>query len=112
MSGLFDFDLRPMQRRAADIPLGDGPVLAVIEDETGAGKTEAALLLAQRMLLTGKGREIYFALPTIATADAMSSRTAAVWAGSQGLWRARPSSTLRRLSGFVLSDSGEGIAKP
>lgn len=73
---LFDFALRPMQRKAVEVPLIDGPMLAVIEDETGAGKTEAALMLAQRMLLDGKGRGIYFALPTMATADAMFSRTA------------------------------------
>lgn len=75
---LFDFPLRPMQKKATEIPLTDGPMLAVIEDETGAGKTEAALLLAQRMLLAGKGRGIYFALPTMATADAMFVRTAEV----------------------------------
>lgn len=75
---LFDFTLRPMQQKAAELPLPDGPMLAVIEDETGAGKTEAALLLAQRMLLAGKGRGLYFALPTMATADAMFLRTAEV----------------------------------
>ena len=71
---LFDFTLRPMQTAAGEIKLPDGPALAVIEDETGAGKTEAALILAQRMMLAGKGRGIYFALPTMATADAMFSR--------------------------------------
>jgi CRISPR-associated endonuclease/helicase Cas3 len=71
---LFDFALRPMQAACAAIPLPDGPMLAVIEDETGAGKTEAALILAQRMMLVGKGRGLFFALPTMATADAMFSR--------------------------------------
>lgn len=71
---LFDFDLRPMQTACVEIPLPDGPMLAVIEEETGAGKTEAALLLAQRMLQAGKGRGVYFALPTMATADAMFAR--------------------------------------
>lgn len=75
---LFDFAPRPMQAAAASVPLGDGPMLAFIEDETGAGKTEAALLLAQRMLLAGKGRGLYFALPTMATADAMFARAAKV----------------------------------
>lgn len=75
---LFDFTLRPMQEKAAELPLPDGPMLAVIEDETGAGKTEAALLLAQRMLMAGKGRGLYFALPTMATADAMFIRAAKV----------------------------------
>ena len=49
-------------------------MLAVIEDETGSGKTEAALILARRMLAAGKGAGLYFALPTMATADAMFSR--------------------------------------
>lgn len=71
---LFDFALRPMQAAVTDIPLRDGPMLAVIEDETGAGKTEAALLLAQRMMLAGKGNGLYFALPTMATASAMFLR--------------------------------------
>lgn len=71
---LFDFALRPMQAACDSIPLVDGPMLAVIEDETGAGKTEAALILAQRMMLAGKGRGLFFALPTMATADAMFAR--------------------------------------
>ncbi|MDO5632328.1 MAG: CRISPR-associated helicase Cas3' [Paracoccus sp. (in: a-proteobacteria)] len=71
---LFDFTLRPMQAACRDIALPDGPMLAVIEDETGAGKTEAALLLAQRMMLAGKGQGLFFALPTTATADAMFAR--------------------------------------
>jgi len=78
---LFDFDLRPMQSAATGTALPDGPMLAVIEDETGAGKTEAALILAQRMLHAGKGRGLYIALPTMATADAMFARVAQVLAG-------------------------------
>lgn len=75
---IFDFALRPMQAACADIPLPDGPALALIEDETGAGKTEAALLLAHRMLLAGKGRGLYFALPTMATSDAMFARACTI----------------------------------
>lgn len=67
-------ELRPMQAACRDIPLSDGPMLALIEDETGAGKTEAALMLAQRMLSAGKGQGLFFALPTMATADAMFAR--------------------------------------
>ena len=88
---LFDFDLRPMQKAAAAIPLRDGPMLAILEDETGAGKTEAALLLAQRMLLAGKGRGLYLALPTMATADAMFRRVRRV---ARGLFATPPSLTL------------------
>ena len=44
-----------MQRAAKDIDLPDEPTLVLIEDETGSGKTEAALILAQRMMQAGKG---------------------------------------------------------
>lgn len=74
----FDFALRPMQAACAKIALPDGPTLAIVEDETGAGKTEAALLLAHRMCLAGKGRGLFFALPTMATADAMFSRASEI----------------------------------
>jgi CRISPR-associated endonuclease/helicase Cas3 len=74
-ASLFDWpELRPMQQACKEIPLNAGPMLAIIEDETGAGKTEAALILAQRMTQAGKGRGLFFALPTMATADAMFSR--------------------------------------
>lgn len=75
---LFDFALRPMQQAAGSAPLSDGQMLAFIEDETGTGKTEAALTLAQRMLLARKGRGLFFALPTMATADAMFVRASDV----------------------------------
>ncbi|GKY89144.1 CRISPR-associated helicase/endonuclease Cas3 [Sinisalibacter aestuarii] len=73
-TSLFRHTPRPMQAHAADVPLPDGPVLAIMEDGTGSGKTEAALVLAQRMLQAGKGRGLFFALPTMATADAMFAR--------------------------------------
>lgn len=71
---LIGADLRPMQQAVSDCALPDGPMLAVIEDATGAGKTEAAMILAQRMMEAGKAGGIYFALPTMATAEAMFAR--------------------------------------
>ncbi len=63
-----------MQAACQSVVLQEGPVLALIKDETGAGKTEAALMLAQRMLEMQKGKGLFFALPTMATADAMFTR--------------------------------------
>ncbi|MCB1508833.1 MAG: CRISPR-associated helicase Cas3' [Hyphomicrobiaceae bacterium] len=78
---------RPMQQAAAAIDLPPGPCLAVIEDRTGGGKTEAALRLAARMMQAGKGEGLYFALPTMATANAMHGRIAqalpALFAGGE-----------------------------
>ena len=83
--------LRPMQAATEDIPLLDGPMLVLIEDATGAGKTEAALILAHRMIASGRARGLFFALPTMATANAMFARMETVAAG---LFAAPPSLTL------------------
>jgi len=66
---------RPMQSMAAQADISDdGPQLFIIEDTTGSGKTEAALLLAARLMARGKAEGLYFALPTTATANAMHGR--------------------------------------
>lgn len=66
----------PMQQAACEVAIGDGPQLFVLEDLTGSGKTEAALLLAQRLMSADHGDGIYLALPTMATANAMDGRVA------------------------------------
>ncbi|MGQ3671195.1 CRISPR-associated helicase Cas3' [Xanthobacter sp. TB0136] len=83
--------LRPMQQMVADIALPQGPMLALIEDATGAGKTEAALILASRMMQAGKGRGIYFALPSMASSEAMFIR---MRAQMSRLFEGRPSLAL------------------
>jgi CRISPR-associated endonuclease/helicase Cas3 len=65
---------RPMQAAADTIPLPAGGCLAIIEDVTGSGKTEAAITLAHRMAAEGKGDGIFLGLPTMATSDAMFTR--------------------------------------
>ena len=65
---------RPMQVLTGEIALSDGPQLFVLEDATGSGKTEAALLLAARLMEAGRGEGVYIALPTMATANAMYAR--------------------------------------
>lgn len=66
--------LSPLQSFAATVELPDGPMLAIIEDVTGSGKTEAALLLAARIMKAGNADGVFFALPTMATANAMYAR--------------------------------------
>jgi CRISPR-associated endonuclease/helicase Cas3 len=67
-------DPTPLQAHAASCDLGDGPQLFMLEDLTGSGKTEAALLLAHRLMAEGRAAGLYVALPTMATADAMYER--------------------------------------
>lgn len=67
-------DLTPLQQYAAAVPLGSGPQFFLLEDVTGAGKTEAALLLCHRLMAGGYATGFYFALPTMATANQMYQR--------------------------------------
>jgi CRISPR-associated endonuclease/helicase Cas3 len=69
----------PSQRLAAELPLPDGPSLVLVEDATGSGKTEAALVLAPRLIAGGAAEGVFLALPTMATADAMFGRVAAAY---------------------------------
>lgn len=66
----------PIQSFAEGCDLGDGPCLAIIEDATGSGKTEAALVLAHRLMRSQSLSGLFFALPTMATANAMYGRLA------------------------------------
>lgn len=69
----------PLQQYAADVPLEPVPQLFVLEDVTGSGKTEAALLLTQRMMSAGLAHGFYFALPTMATATQMYARVGKIY---------------------------------
>lgn len=51
-----------------------GQTLVVIEDLTGAGKTEAALMAAHRLMVCGAAEGLYWALPTMATANSLYER--------------------------------------
>lgn len=73
---LFSFDTpSPLQKWAEDLQFSrDTPQLIIVEDATGAGKTEAALLIANRLMAAGAADGLFFALPTMATANAMHRR--------------------------------------
>jgi len=64
----------PLQRYCGDMPIPAGPQLHILEDVTGSGKTEAAVLLAHRLMVQNGTIGMYFALPTMATANAMYER--------------------------------------
>lgn len=69
----------PLQQAVSALPLAAGPQLFILEDVTGAGKTEAAVLLAHRLMQAGLGGSLYFALPTMATANTMHRRMQTVY---------------------------------
>jgi CRISPR-associated endonuclease/helicase Cas3 len=75
-----DFVPTPAQRWAANAPLDDAG-LFILEDVMGSGKTEAALILAHRLMQAGRAGGVYLALPTMATADALYQRVAKAYRG-------------------------------
>ena len=82
-----------MQDWAGKVDLPAGPALFMIEDETGSGKTEAALMLAHRLMVACRADGLYIALPTMATANAMFDRLSAA-CGSLFMADANPSIAL------------------
>lgn len=70
----------PLQRWAAGVVVSSAPQIHLLEDVTGAGKTEAAILLAHRLMAAGAADGFFIGLPTMATANAMYGRIANVYA--------------------------------
>lgn len=64
----------PLQKFVDQCPIGSTPQLFILEDVTGSGKTEAALLLTGRLMSAGCGKGLFVALPTMATSNAMYDR--------------------------------------
>ena len=77
-AGLFPHIVEPspLQAFVETCPIDKTPQLFILEDITGSGKTEAALLLAGRLMSAGCGRGLFVALPTMATSNAMYKRLA------------------------------------
>lgn len=70
----------PLQSWAASAPLDDGPQIHLLEDVTGAGKTEAAMMLTHRLMASGAAEGFFIGLPTMATANAMYGRLSTFYA--------------------------------
>lgn len=64
----------PLQAWVAEAFSPTGQTLVVIEDLTGSGKTEAALMAAHRLMRAGAAEGLYWALPTMATANSLYER--------------------------------------
>lgn len=68
----------PMQATLDTIRLPDGQFLMIVEDMTGAGKTEAGLTVAARRMASGHASGLFFGMPTTATANQQARRQAEV----------------------------------
>jgi CRISPR-associated endonuclease/helicase Cas3 len=67
-----------LQNWAEKVEVSNTPSLYIIEDIPGAGKTEAAIMLAHRIMAQGHADGLFFALPTMATTNQMYERVANV----------------------------------
>jgi len=63
-----------LQFLAETMEIKDGQHLFIMEEVTGGGKTEAAVVLSHRLMEKGLADGIFMALPTMATANAMHER--------------------------------------
>lgn len=97
-----------MQQAILDLPQPEGPELLIVEDLSGGGKTEAALLAARRFLQGGQGRGLYVGLPTMATADAMYRRLA----GSYRTFFAGPASLILAHGASALNEDFQDSIMP
>ncbi|MDP0562628.1 MAG: CRISPR-associated helicase Cas3' [Candidatus Endonucleobacter sp. (ex Gigantidas childressi)] len=64
----------PLQTYSQQVYIANGPQLFLLEDVTGAGKTEAAMVLVHRLMAAGLADGLYVGLPSMATANAMFER--------------------------------------
>lgn len=69
----------PLQQWAMSVDIPQAPQIYLLEDVTGAGKTEAAMMLAYRLMEQGLAEGFFIGLPTMATANAMYKRVAEVY---------------------------------
>lgn len=83
LQDFFDKDVAviptPLQADAVARKIDSGPQLFILEDVTGAGKTEAAVLLLHKLMQNELVEGAYFALPTMATSNGMYRRMGKVY---------------------------------
>jgi len=101
----------PLQAYAQTVELAYKSQLFILEDVTGAGKTEAAMVLVHRLMAAGLANGLYVGLPTMATANAMYKRMAesyrSLYAGKE-----LPSLVLAHGASRLSKDFCDSVALP
>ena len=99
----------PLQNWAATVEIMPGPQVHLLEDVTGAGKTEAAVALTHRLMASGCADGFFIALPTMATANAMYGRIACMY----DLLFGRPANlTLAHGKRLLVEDFSASVIEP
>ncbi|MDK3016469.1 CRISPR-associated helicase Cas3' [Pseudodonghicola flavimaris] len=98
---------RPAQQVVADVPLADP--LVILEAETGAGKTEAALWRFARLYQAGLVDALYFAVPTRAAARQLQVR---VQQAMRRMFGASAPEVILAIPGQALAGEAHGVRLP
>lgn len=98
---------RPAQQVVADVPLSEP--LVILEAETGAGKTEAALWRFARLYEAGSVDALYFAVPTRAAARQLQAR---VNAAMRRMFAAPAPEAILAIPGQALAGEAQGARLP
>ncbi len=105
------FEPRPAQRAVLDAPPADGCHLVVLEAETGAGKTEAAVARFLHLFRQGKVDALYFALPTRSAASQVYRRVLDAVIRAFPDAEARPP-VVQAVPGYLSADGASGTRLP
>lgn len=98
---------RPAQQAVADVPVSEP--LVILEAETGAGKTEAALWRFARLYEAGLVDALYFAVPTRAAARQLQGR---VNAAMRRMFAAPAPEAILAIPGQALAGEAHGLRLP
>ena len=110
-SSVSTFDARDAQRKTLELSAGDAGSLAVLESETGSGKTEAALARFVRLLQAGLVDGLTFALPTRSAATQLHERVVAALQRAFPEAHTRPPVVLA-VPGYLQVDDTKGRRLP
>ncbi|MEL6343390.1 MAG: CRISPR-associated helicase Cas3' [Myxococcota bacterium] len=102
---------RDAQKQVSSLPIVDGGDLLILEAETGAGKTEAALLRYLHLFREGKVDGMYFALPTRTAATQIHRRIQKAVARAFCDDESRPPVVLA-VPGYLQVDDQQGVRLP
>lgn len=99
----------PMQAAILAAATGNDGSILLVEDETGAGKTEAALLHFARLARAGLVDGLFFALPTRTAAAQIFER---VHTARHGLFGDQAPAVILAVPGYLRADDASGVALP
>ena len=108
---LGDWDPYPIQDAVRSLPIYENGSLAILESDTGSGKTEAALARFMRLFQAGQVDGMYFAVPTRSAATQLHERVTRVVARIFPDNAQRPP-VVQAVPGYVKADDTEATRLP